>query len=70
MTASQGLEDPQKKKVAVIGAGVAGCAVAGALMDYGIDDFVVFDSNSKPGGLWAENYPGATGKYRTRGKYE
>lgn len=50
----------QKKKhhVAIIGAGVAGCAAAGALHDYGID-FVVFDKNDRAGGLWADNYPGA-----------
>ena len=48
-------------KVAIIGAGVAGCATAGALQDYGID-FEVFDMNGGPGGLWADNYPGASGK--------
>ena len=47
-------------KVAIIGAGVAGCAVAGALKDYGIE-FVVFDKNDHAGGLWADNYPGASG---------
>lgn len=46
--------------VAIIGAGVAGVAAAGALQDYGID-FVVFDKQSRPGGLWADNYPGAKG---------
>ena len=51
----------KKQRVAVIGAGVAGCAAAGALRDYGID-FVVFEKNSGPGGLWADNYPGAKGK--------
>jgi cation diffusion facilitator CzcD-associated flavoprotein CzcO len=50
-----------KHRVAIIGAGVAGVATAGALEDYGID-FVVFDKNDKPGGLWADNYPGAKGK--------
>lgn len=52
----------QKHKVAVIGAGVAGCAMAGALQDYGVE-FVVFDKNPGPGGLWANNYPGAAGTY-------
>ena len=49
-----------KQKIAIIGAGVAGCATAGALQDYGID-FEVFDTNTGPGGLWADNYPGASG---------
>ncbi|KAG7374112.1 monooxygenase [Nitzschia inconspicua] len=49
----------QKHKVAVIGAGVAGCAMAGALQDYGIE-FEVFDRNDGAGGLWADNYPGAS----------
>ncbi|CAB9518672.1 monooxygenase [N-oxide-forming] 2 [Seminavis robusta] len=52
------LRDPVKPIVAIIGAGVAGVAAAGALQDYGLD-FVVFDKNSRPGGLWADNYPGA-----------
>jgi hypothetical protein len=50
------------KKIAIIGAGVAGCAMAGALQDHGID-FVVYDSNSRAGGLWADNYPGAKGMF-------
>jgi cation diffusion facilitator CzcD-associated flavoprotein CzcO len=49
-----------KHKVAVVGAGVAGCAVAGSLADHGID-FVVFDRHGGPGGLWADNYPNAAG---------
>ena len=49
-----------EKRVAIIGAGVAGCAMAAALQDQGID-FVVYDKHSKVGGLWAENYPGARG---------
>jgi len=48
---------PQKDRVAIIGAGVAGCAMAAALRDYSID-FVVYDKHAKAGGLWAENYPG------------
>ncbi|CAB9510754.1 monooxygenase [N-oxide-forming] 2 [Seminavis robusta] len=51
-------DEPKKPFVVIIGAGVAGCAAAGALQDYGID-FVVFDKHSRPGGLWADNYPGA-----------
>jgi cation diffusion facilitator CzcD-associated flavoprotein CzcO len=49
------------KRVAIIGAGVAGCATAAALKDYNID-FVVYDANDRAGGLWADNYPGAKGK--------
>ena len=52
-----------QKPIAMIGAGVAGVAMAGALMDYGIEDFVVFDKHSKPGGLWVSNYPNAKGMY-------
>jgi NADPH-dependent 2,4-dienoyl-CoA reductase/sulfur reductase-like enzyme len=47
-------------RVAIVGAGVAGCAMAAALRDQRID-FVVYDKNSKAGGLWADNYPGAKG---------
>ena len=54
------IKKKKKQKVAIIGAGVAGCATAGALHDYGID-FVVFDKNERAGGLWADNYPGAKG---------
>jgi hypothetical protein len=50
----------QRHRVAVVGAGVAGCAMAGALKDHGID-FVVFDKHPGPGGLWADNYPNAAG---------
>ena len=53
----------KKQKVAIIGAGVAGCAAAGALQDYGID-FVVYDKNAHPGGLWADNYPNAKGAWQ------
>ena len=53
--------DKKRQKVAIIGSGVAGVATAGALHDYGID-FRVYDRNSRPGGLWADNYPGAKGK--------
>ena len=57
---SQG-EEKKKGRVAIVGAGVAGCAMAAALRDYRID-FVVYDKHSRPGGLWADNYPGAKGK--------
>lgn len=51
-------ESKKHQKIAIIGAGVAGCAVAAALHDHGID-FRVFDRNERAGGLWADNYPGA-----------
>ena len=54
-------EEPQR--VAIIGAGVAGCAMAGALKDSGIHHFTVFEAKSRPGGLWVGNYPGAKGAY-------
>lgn len=61
MTKSKAVKNQERpQKVAIIGAGVAGCAAAGALKDYGID-FVVYDKNARPGGLWANNYPGAKG---------
>ena len=48
-----------RQKVAIVGAGVAGVAMAGALQDYRID-FEVYDQNEGPGGLWTSNYPGAS----------
>ena len=54
--------DPKQQRIAIIGAGVAGVGMAGALMDHGIEDFTVFEKNGKVGGLWADNYPGASGK--------
>lgn len=55
------MKSTKEQKVCVIGAGVAGCAAAGALKDHGID-FVVYDKNERPGGLWVDNYPGVRGK--------
>ena len=46
---------------------VAGVGMAGALMDYGIEDFTVFEKNGKVGGLWADNYPGAKGNPKPKG---
>jgi cation diffusion facilitator CzcD-associated flavoprotein CzcO len=54
-----GTED-NELRVAIIGAGVAGCAAAAALQDYGIN-FVVYEKQEGAGGLWAHNYPGASG---------
>ena len=45
-------------RVAVIGAGMSGLAVAYRLLQAGID-FVVFERNDDVGGVWLENdYPG------------
>jgi cation diffusion facilitator CzcD-associated flavoprotein CzcO len=62
MSKKSAMKKPPKQKVAIIGAGVAGCAMAGALQDYGVE-FEVFDQNEGPGGLWTNNYPGASGTY-------
>jgi cation diffusion facilitator CzcD-associated flavoprotein CzcO len=46
-------------RVAVIGAGFAGLAVAHGLRQAGIDDFVVLERGPTVGGTWRENtYPG------------
>lgn len=47
-------------RVAVIGAGVAGVAAATALKKASID-FVVYEKQEGVGGLWYQNYPGASG---------
>ena len=61
----RGRPQPEEKpqRVAIIGAGVAGCAMAGALKDSGLHHFTVFEAKSRPGGLWVGNYPGAKGAY-------
>lgn len=47
-------------KVAIVGAGFAGLAMAIKLKQAGIDDFVVFERAGDVGGTWRENtYPGA-----------
>jgi cation diffusion facilitator CzcD-associated flavoprotein CzcO len=46
-------------RVAIIGAGLGGVATAVKLKQAGIEDFVVFETSSAPGGTWWENrYPG------------
>jgi cation diffusion facilitator CzcD-associated flavoprotein CzcO len=53
-------------RIVVIGAGVAGVAMASALQTAGLD-FVVYERNAGVGGLWFQNYPGASGtSKRTR----
>lgn len=68
ITSSQSQDAPpndplpaEQHRIAIIGAGVAGVAMAAALQDYGID-FVVFDKESRAGGLWANNYPEVKGE--------
>jgi len=65
------LEDPYTERserearhdeveVAVIGAGFAGLATGGMLVEAGIDDFLVLDGAGGVGGVWYWNrYPGA-----------
>ena len=55
-------------RIAVIGAGVAGVATATALHAAGLE-FVVYDRNDGVGGLWFQNYPGASGKFRPCGTF-
>lgn len=47
-------------RIVVIGAGVAGVAAATALRAANLE-FVVYESRSGVGGLWFQNYPGASG---------
>jgi heterodisulfide reductase subunit A-like polyferredoxin len=47
-------------RIAVIGAGVAGVATATALHAAGLE-FVVYERQGGVGGLWFQNYPGASG---------
>lgn len=47
-------------RVAIIGAGMGGIAVAVNLIQRGIESFVMFEKNPGPGGSWwANDYPGA-----------
>ncbi|ADG80092.1 FAD dependent oxidoreductase OS=Tsukamurella paurometabola (strain ATCC 8368 / DSM / CCUG 35730/ CIP 100753 / JCM 10117 / KCTC 9821 / NBRC 16120 / NCIMB 702349 / NCTC 13040) OX=521096 GN=Tpau_3513 PE=4 SV=1 [Tsukamurella paurometabola] len=46
--------------VAIIGAGFAGIGAAIRLQDKGVDDFVLFERDTRVGGTWRDNtYPGA-----------
>ncbi|GAA1098954.1 flavin-containing monooxygenase [Tsukamurella spumae] len=46
--------------VAIIGAGFAGIGAAIRLQDKGIDDYLVFERDTRVGGTWRDNtYPGA-----------
>jgi cation diffusion facilitator CzcD-associated flavoprotein CzcO len=48
-------------RICVIGAGVAGVATAAALASESLD-FVVYEKKENLGGLWLNNYPGASGE--------
>ena len=52
--------DSSKPRVAIVGAGLAGVAMAAALKNYEID-FVVLEAQSGWGGLWRQAYPQASG---------
>lgn len=48
-------------RVAIIGAGMSGIAMAKTLKDAGSDDFVVYEKAASVGGTWRDNtYPGLT----------
>ncbi|HCK29108.1 MAG TPA: 4-hydroxyacetophenone monooxygenase, partial [Acinetobacter ursingii] len=50
----------QKTKVAIIGAGFGGLAMAIRLLQNNIHDFVILEKAKDVGGTWRENqYPGA-----------
>ena len=50
---------PEHKRVVVVGAGLGGICVGIHLMRAGIEDFVILDRESEPGGTWRDNtYPG------------
>lgn len=46
----------QTKKVAIIGAGVAGLQLAERLLSCGITQLTIFEKASTVGGVWRENY--------------
>src|SRR5205085_2483986 len=46
-------------RIAIIGAGPGGLAMAKRLLDEGFDDFLIFERNAGLGGTWYQNrYPG------------
>ena len=60
------LENPyfvsSSDRIAIIGAGVAGIAMASALQNASYSNFIVYDQQSNMGGLWLQNYPNIAGK--------
>jgi cyclohexanone monooxygenase len=52
---------PRDVRIVIVGAGFAGIGMATALLERGIDDFVVVERGTDVGGTWRDNtYPGAT----------
>ncbi len=52
---------PTQTKIAIIGAGFGGLAMAIRLLQSNMHDFVILEKASDVGGTWRENqYPGAT----------
>jgi cation diffusion facilitator CzcD-associated flavoprotein CzcO len=50
----------EQRRVAIVGAGIGGLALAVGLLDDGIEDFVVLERSDGIGGTWRHNtYPGA-----------
>ena len=59
-SSTQSKEVLQKTRVAIIGAGFGGLAMAIRLLQSGIQDFIILEKASDVGGTWRENqYPGA-----------
>jgi cation diffusion facilitator CzcD-associated flavoprotein CzcO len=53
-------DQPHRTRVAIVGAGVGGLALAMGLLEDGRDDFVVLERSDGVGGTWRYNtYPGA-----------
>ena len=53
-------QSSQKTKIAIIGAGFGGLAMAIRLLQSGIQDFIILEKADDVGGTWRENqYPGA-----------
>jgi heterodisulfide reductase subunit A-like polyferredoxin len=50
-------------RIAIIGAGVAGIAMASALQNANYTNFIVYDKQSSIGGLWLQNYPNIAGTF-------
>lgn len=51
---------PERHRVAIVGAGVGGLALAMGLLEDGVDDVVVLERSDGVGGTWRHNtYPGA-----------
>lgn len=58
-TARTSAKLPEKTRIVVVGAGLAGLGAALRLLEAGIDDFVVLERADRVGGTWRDNdYPG------------